>query len=390
MAAVSERLERSLAEIVGSERLRTDRVERKMYSFDIGAMPALVKPFVPAGVAGAVVRPSSEEQLVKLVKLAQREGVKLVPRSWATSGYGGVLPPEGAIVVDLSGWQKVLDVDAENLVVRTQGRRGLGTDRPAHREGRAHPPGLPIVLSEFFTGRLARPGWQRLRELRVRHLQGERRGGARGLAERRGQGVRGRGAADLRRRRRGNDRFHHRGLVPRAPTRGGGAPADRLLDRLGAWRGAVRRLDPEAAGLVDHLPEPRIDATQEDPSASPRAPVGRGARPLRSGAPGRVSGGRRLPGLAPRGDRRCARRHRRGQRRHRARRGRSRARVGAAVRSDAAEAGRAVHRPHRGRRAARRDARGPRRDRPEARSALHSRGDGRQGRQGRAARLHPP
>ncbi len=72
-------------------------------------------------MAGAVVRPSNEEQLVKLVELAQREGVALVPRGWATSGYGGVLPGEGAIVVDLSGWQKVLDVDAEKLTVRVQG-----------------------------------------------------------------------------------------------------------------------------------------------------------------------------------------------------------------------------------------------------------------------------
>ncbi len=120
MAAVNNRLEQSLGSIVGEDRIRTDRHERKMYSFDIGAMPSLVKPFVPAGLAGAVVRPKSEERLVELVKMAQRDGLKLVPRAWATSGYGGVLPPEGAVVVDLAGWQKVLSVDVENLTVRTQ------------------------------------------------------------------------------------------------------------------------------------------------------------------------------------------------------------------------------------------------------------------------------
>jgi Fe-S oxidoreductase/FAD/FMN-containing dehydrogenase len=120
MAAVSESLEHTLVEICGEDRVSTNRVERKMYSFDIGAMPALVKPFVPAGIAGAVVRPTTQDQLVTLVALAQREGVKLVPRGWATSGYGGVLPPNGAIVVDLSGWQEVLSVDVENLTVRAQ------------------------------------------------------------------------------------------------------------------------------------------------------------------------------------------------------------------------------------------------------------------------------
>ena len=89
MTTTSERLGASLSEICGSDRVRTDRVQRKMYSFDIGAMPKLVKPFVPAGVAAAVVRPRDEEQLVSLARMAQREGISLVPRGWATSGYGG-------------------------------------------------------------------------------------------------------------------------------------------------------------------------------------------------------------------------------------------------------------------------------------------------------------
>ncbi|HET6350800.1 MAG TPA: FAD-binding and (Fe-S)-binding domain-containing protein [Coriobacteriia bacterium] len=121
MPEVSTRVADALRGIVGEERVRTDRVERKMYSFDIGAMPQLVKPFVPAGVAGAVVRPKTEEQLVELVKFAVSERVSLVPRSWATSGYGGILPPEGAVVVDLSGMTQVLSVDPEHMTVRVQG-----------------------------------------------------------------------------------------------------------------------------------------------------------------------------------------------------------------------------------------------------------------------------
>lgn len=121
MGAIPESVHASLRSIVGEDRIRVDRIERKMYSFDLGAMPRLVKPFVPAGIAGAVVRPKTEEHLVAIMKDAQMRGVKVVPRSWATSGYGGILPPEGAVVLDMSGWTKVLSVDAENLTVRTQG-----------------------------------------------------------------------------------------------------------------------------------------------------------------------------------------------------------------------------------------------------------------------------
>jgi len=120
MPAVDGRIERLLTGIVGEDRVRTDQRERKMYSVDIGAMPKLVKPFVPAGIAGAVVRPKNEEQIVALTKLAQSEGLKLVPRGWATSGYGGVLPQKGAVVIDVSGMQKVLSVDDSTLTVRVQ------------------------------------------------------------------------------------------------------------------------------------------------------------------------------------------------------------------------------------------------------------------------------
>jgi len=119
MAAVSERIEAQLKDIFG-DRVRTNRTERKMYSFDIGAMPKLVKPFVPAGIAGAVVRPKTEDEIVELVRLASREGIKLVPRGWATSGYGGVLPVDGAVVVDLSGMQRILRVDAKGMTVTVQ------------------------------------------------------------------------------------------------------------------------------------------------------------------------------------------------------------------------------------------------------------------------------
>ncbi|MDR3686831.1 MAG: FAD-binding and (Fe-S)-binding domain-containing protein [Coriobacteriia bacterium] len=136
MPAVSERVESALQDICGENRVRTDPRERSMYSFDIGAMPFLVKPFVGAGQAGAVARPRDEADVVALVSLARAEGLKIVPRAWATSGYGGVLPPESAIVVDVSGMQRVLSIDAASLIVRVQaGAIWEQIDREIARQG---------------------------------------------------------------------------------------------------------------------------------------------------------------------------------------------------------------------------------------------------------------
>jgi Fe-S oxidoreductase/FAD/FMN-containing dehydrogenase len=130
-----------------------------MYSFDIGAMPKLVKPVVPAGIAGAVVRPRDEKQLVALAKLAQSKGVSLVARGWATSGYGGILPRAGAIVVDMSGWTKVLSVDPEQLTVRAQGGAIWEViDREINKQGlalRMYPSSYP---SSSVAGWLAQGG----------------------------------------------------------------------------------------------------------------------------------------------------------------------------------------------------------------------------------------
>lgn len=109
--ALDQRIATALSAVVG-DRIRTDRIERKLYSTDIGAMPRLIKPFVPAGLAGAVVRPVSEAEVAAIVRLASKERVPLVPRGASTSGYGGVLPKEDAVVVDLSAMAGVVAVDA--------------------------------------------------------------------------------------------------------------------------------------------------------------------------------------------------------------------------------------------------------------------------------------
>lgn len=93
------------------DRMSTRPVELKLYSHDIGEMPSLVKPLVGRPMADAVVQPISEDEIVALVKWAAAEGVPVIPRGKATSGYGGVLPVKGGVVVDFFRLSKVLSVD---------------------------------------------------------------------------------------------------------------------------------------------------------------------------------------------------------------------------------------------------------------------------------------
>lgn len=159
MSTISSDILSRIKGIVGEENVRADKRERTMYSFDIGTMPKLVSPFVPAGLAGAVVRPQSEEDLVALVQYANQARLSLVPRAWATSGYGGVLPPNGAIVVDLTAMQEVLEIDEAQQTVRVQAAAiWESVDRKIKKQGltlRVYPSSYP---SSSVGGWLAQGG----------------------------------------------------------------------------------------------------------------------------------------------------------------------------------------------------------------------------------------
>jgi Fe-S oxidoreductase/FAD/FMN-containing dehydrogenase len=101
-------------------RVTFDRVERKLYGHDIAAIPKLVKPLVGRTVPDAVVQPAGEDELRDLLNWARGQGIPLVPRGKASSGYGGAVPVHGGIVVDFYRMRGVLDVDPENEEVTVQ------------------------------------------------------------------------------------------------------------------------------------------------------------------------------------------------------------------------------------------------------------------------------
>ena len=96
------------------------RVERKLYGHDIAAIPGIIKPFIGSTVPDAVVQPESEEEMVELVRWAAENRVPLTPRGKASSGYGGVLPVKGGVVVDFYRMKQITQIDAEAMTVTVQ------------------------------------------------------------------------------------------------------------------------------------------------------------------------------------------------------------------------------------------------------------------------------
>ncbi len=112
---LSEKEKQGLREIF-HERVSFKFRERRMYSHDVGVMPRLIKPLIGSTTPAAVVRPKNEKEILSLVKWARENKVPLVPRGAATSGYAGVVPTRGGVVVDLTLLDEVHLIDEENML----------------------------------------------------------------------------------------------------------------------------------------------------------------------------------------------------------------------------------------------------------------------------------
>ncbi len=112
MSAITTQQRAAIESIVTAERTRFDQRERRVYSHDTGVLPPLFRPLAGRSLADGVVQPESEAHLVELVKLARREHIPLVPRGKGTSGYGGVAPADGGLVLDMTRMKGVVSIDA--------------------------------------------------------------------------------------------------------------------------------------------------------------------------------------------------------------------------------------------------------------------------------------
>lgn len=68
----------------------------------------------------AVVFPENEEQISEIVKLANQEKFNIVPRGAGTGLSGGSIPVENSIVIVMTRWNKILEIDTKNLTTTVQ------------------------------------------------------------------------------------------------------------------------------------------------------------------------------------------------------------------------------------------------------------------------------
>jgi glycolate dehydrogenase FAD-linked subunit len=96
-----------IKEIVGKNNYSDSAEDKLTYSYD--ATPLFNQ------LPEAIVFPQSEEQISEIIKLANQEHFAVVPRGSGTGLSGGAIPVENSVVVVMTKWNKILEIDAANL-----------------------------------------------------------------------------------------------------------------------------------------------------------------------------------------------------------------------------------------------------------------------------------
>ena len=97
--------------IVGEEKVFESFEERFCYTYD-----ASFSTFGTKNTPGIVVCPGNPEEVSRIMKLAYKYKIPVIPRGAGTNVSGGTLSLPDSIVLVLTGMDKIIEIDQENLI----------------------------------------------------------------------------------------------------------------------------------------------------------------------------------------------------------------------------------------------------------------------------------
>lgn len=101
------------------DRVRFNKVERLVYSHDMGIMPEQIRGMIQC-IPDAVVQPIDIDEVIALTKVAREEKIPLVPRGAGSAGFGGSVPAKAGIVIDFVRMNKILKIDTKKMTASVE------------------------------------------------------------------------------------------------------------------------------------------------------------------------------------------------------------------------------------------------------------------------------
>lgn len=98
--------------MLGTDNLLSDELDLMYYSYDSSFLTKL-EPASPY----AVVFPKSTDDVQQIMRFAYENNINVIPRGAGTGETGGCVAVEGGIVLDLSTWDEIIEIDEKNMQV---------------------------------------------------------------------------------------------------------------------------------------------------------------------------------------------------------------------------------------------------------------------------------
>src|SRR3954463_11751809 len=103
--ALDPKVQRAIESLLGKQGILIDPVDRKLYEYDGG---------VHMSIPDVVAFPRTTEEVVGLVKLANKFGISIVGRGAGTGLSGGAIAIAGGMMIAFARMNRILEIDIEN------------------------------------------------------------------------------------------------------------------------------------------------------------------------------------------------------------------------------------------------------------------------------------
>jgi glycolate oxidase len=110
---------KKLSGIVGENNINDDQFQRILYSHDVAPLPKVMSVMFK-NVPDLVLKPRNAREVSRIIKVAAKNDIPVIPRGGGTWGLGGAVPTNGGILLDLGSMNNVLDIDRDNLTITVE------------------------------------------------------------------------------------------------------------------------------------------------------------------------------------------------------------------------------------------------------------------------------
>ncbi|MFX0069588.1 MAG: FAD-binding oxidoreductase [Candidatus Hermodarchaeota archaeon] len=132
-----QRIRNKLIEILGEKNISTEEIDILAYTKDLTLITLnWTLDGKIAGLPDFITWPDTIEQIIEILKFANKEKIPVIPFAEGSGVVGGAIPVQGGIILDMKKFNKVLEINDKDLTITVEtGMNGMNLERYLNTKG---------------------------------------------------------------------------------------------------------------------------------------------------------------------------------------------------------------------------------------------------------------